>query len=82
MKILKNLMPILVIMIIAWVGMLFTLYIINTVIILIPTGITYGEKLLFSIIKLTVSAIIAITWLSLWFLMTLKYRNYNIKREV
>ncbi len=67
-------------MIIAWLGLIATLYVIDIIIYLVPQGTTSMEKLVYSIVKIGLSAIVAFTWLSLWFMLTLKYRNAYLKR--
>ena len=75
-----NVVPVLVIMFIAWVGLLITLYVINLIVSIIPQGVSNTEKLLYSIVKIGLSAFVAFVWLSLWFLMTLKYRNMHLRK--
>ena len=75
-----NVVPVLVIMFIAWVGLLITLYVINLIVSIIPQGVSNTEKLLYSIVKIGLSAFVAFVWLSLWFLMTLKYRNMYLRK--
>jgi len=75
-----NVIPVLVIMFIAWVGLLITLYVINLIVSIIPQGVSNTEKLLYSIVKIGLSAFVAFVWLSLWFLMTLKYRNMYLRK--
>ena len=76
---LANIIPVLMIMFIAWVGLLITLYVINLIISIIPQGVSSTEKLLYSIVKIGLSGIVAFMWLSLWFLLTLKYRSMYLK---
>ncbi|OYT53496.1 MAG: hypothetical protein B6U76_08490 [Desulfurococcales archaeon ex4484_217_2] len=75
-----NVVPVLVIMFIAWVGLLITLYVINLIVSIIPQGVSNTEKLLYSVVKIGLSAFVAFIWLSLWFLMTLKYRNMYLRK--
>lgn len=75
-----NVVPVLVIMFIAWVGLLITLYVINLIVSIIPQGVSNTEKLLYSVVKIGLSAFVAFVWLSLWFLMTLKYRNMYLRK--
>ncbi|RLG75994.1 MAG: hypothetical protein DRO23_02365 [Thermoprotei archaeon] len=76
----SNVLPVVIIMIIAWLGLIATLYVIDIIIYLVPQGTTSMEKLVYSIVKIGLSAIVAFTWLSLWFMLTLKYRNAYLKR--
>ncbi|OYT60690.1 MAG: hypothetical protein B6U75_01025 [Desulfurococcales archaeon ex4484_217_1] len=75
-----NVVPVLVIMFVAWTGLLITLYVINLIVSIIPQGASSTEKLLYSIVKIGLSAFVAFVWLSLWFLMTLKYRNMYLRK--
>jgi len=76
----NNVLPVIIIMIIAWLGLIATLYVIDIIIYLVPQGTTSMEKLVYSLVKIGLSAIVAFTWLSLWFMLTLKYRNAYLKR--
>lgn len=76
----SNVLPVIIIMIIAWLGLIATLYVIDIIVYLVPQGTTSMEKLVYSIVKIGLSALVAFAWLSLWFMLTLKYRNTYFKR--
>ena len=76
---LANVIPVLVIMLIAWIGLLVTLYVINLIVSIIPQGVSNSEKLLYSVVKIGLSAFVAFAWLSSWFLLTLRYRNIHLR---
>ena len=78
-KIVRAVLPVALIMIAAWLGMLCVLYIVNGIITIFPAGNTPMEKTMFSLIKLAISSLVALIWLILWFIMIAKYREKNLK---
>ncbi len=78
-RIIKAVIPVALIMIIAWLGMLSVLYIVNSLIMYFPSGESPLEKLVASLIRLVLSATIALLWLLLWFFLIVKYREKALK---
>jgi len=78
-KIIMAVLPVALIMIVAWLGMLCVLYIVNEIITIFPAGNTPMEKIVFSLIKLAISSLAALIWLISWFIMIAKYREKSLK---
>jgi len=78
-KVIRAVLPVALIMIVAWLGMLCVLYIVNGLITFFPTGNTPMEKIVLSLIKLAISSLVALAWLISWFIIIAKYREKNLK---
>ncbi len=78
-RIVRAVIPVALIMIIAWLGMLGVLYVVNSLITYFPSGGSPLEKLVTSLVRLILSATIAFLWLLLWFFLIVKYREKVLK---
>ncbi len=78
-KIIRAVLPVALIMIVAWLGMLCVLYVVDGIIATFPAGNTPMEKIVFSLTKLAISSLVTLIWLISWFIMIAKYREKNLK---
>ncbi len=78
-EILVPILPVLLIMLYAWVGMLLVALASSIIFETIPNVVSKSPPMVKAILEIGLSGVLALIWLLSWHVLTLAYRNARLK---